>query len=34
MRAGWPAGLGRRGEDWGAEIERDIIVLNKIQDIA
>jgi hypothetical protein len=32
MRAGWPAGLGRGGEDQGAEIERDVIVLNKIQE--
>jgi hypothetical protein len=33
-RAGRPAGLGRGGEDRGAEIERDVIVLNKIQDVA
>jgi hypothetical protein len=31
-RAGWLAGLGRGGEDRGAEIERDVIVLNKIQE--
>jgi hypothetical protein len=29
MRTGRPARLGRGGEDWGAEIERDVIVLNK-----
>jgi hypothetical protein len=29
VRTGRPAGLGRGGEDRGAEIERDVIVLNK-----
>jgi hypothetical protein len=29
MRTGRPARLGRGGEDRGAEIERDVIVLNK-----
>jgi hypothetical protein len=29
MRTGRVAGLGRRGEDQGVEIERDVIVLNK-----
>jgi hypothetical protein len=32
MSTGWPAGLGRGGEDRGAEIGRDVNVLNKIQE--
>jgi hypothetical protein len=32
-RAGQPTGLDRSGGDRGTEIERDMVVLNKIQDI-